>query len=162
MTMPSHRRGGCCKNMRGRGRCSGSRQAKRVEGPGAVTPSEKGPGGKILHRQTKRVKLHRTRVVSSELTDRKKILMLGATRMLVKRKGSGRTALPTDMTSMVDPFPTTMEEGREGWGRWKTEYLSPEWCGRRRRSQPPNQRPRWAGPASSWRRSWRETARPTH
>jgi hypothetical protein len=51
-----------------------SRQAKRVEGPGAVTPSEKGPGGKFLHRQTKRVKLHRTRIVSSELSNKKKIL----------------------------------------------------------------------------------------
>jgi hypothetical protein len=64
----------------------------------------------------------------------------------------------------ADLFPTTMEEGREGrggGGRWKTEYLRPGWCGRRRRSQPPSQRPRWAGPASSWRRSWRETARPT-
>jgi hypothetical protein len=73
-TMPSHRRNDRCKNMRGRGGCTGSKQAKRVEGAGAVTPSEKGPGGKILHRQTKRVKLHRTRVVSSELTDGKKIL----------------------------------------------------------------------------------------
>jgi hypothetical protein len=72
--MPSRRRGGCCKNMWGGGRSSGSRQAKRVEGPGAVTPSEKGPSGKILHRKTKRVKLHGTRVVSSELTYRKKIL----------------------------------------------------------------------------------------
>jgi hypothetical protein len=72
--MPSHRSGGCCRNMRGRGRCSGSRHAKRVEGPRAVTPSEKGPGGKKLHRQTKRVKLHRTRVVISELTDGKKIM----------------------------------------------------------------------------------------
>jgi hypothetical protein len=45
-----------------------------VERPGAVTPNEKGPGGKILHRKTKRVKLHGTRVVSSELTDGKKIL----------------------------------------------------------------------------------------
>jgi hypothetical protein len=72
--MPSHRGGGRCKNRRGRGRCRESRQAKRVEGPWAVTSSEKGPGGKILHRQTKRIKLHRTRVVSSELTNRKKIL----------------------------------------------------------------------------------------
>jgi hypothetical protein len=52
----------------------GSRQTKRVERPGAVTPSEKGPGGKIIHRQTKRVKLHRTRVVSNELSNGKKIL----------------------------------------------------------------------------------------
>ena len=72
--MPNRRRGDRCKNMWGRGRSSGSRQAKRVEGPEAVTPSEKGPGGKILHRKTKRVKLHGTRVVSSELTDEKKIL----------------------------------------------------------------------------------------
>jgi hypothetical protein len=36
------------------------------------------------------------------------------------------------------------------------------WCGRRHRSQPPSQRPRWVRPASSWRRSWRETACPTH
>jgi hypothetical protein len=74
MMMPSHKGGGRCKNRRGKGRCRGSRQAKRVEGPEAVTPSEKVPGGKILHRQTKRVKLHRTRVVSSELMDGKKIL----------------------------------------------------------------------------------------
>jgi hypothetical protein len=73
-TIISHRRGGHCKNMWGRGRCSGSRQAKCVERSGAVTPSEKGPGGKILHRKTKRVKLHGTRVVSSKLTDGKKIL----------------------------------------------------------------------------------------
>jgi hypothetical protein len=72
--MPSRRRGGRYKNMWGRGRSSGSRQAKRVEGPGAVTPSEKGPGGTILHRKTKRVKLHGTRVVSSELTYEKNIL----------------------------------------------------------------------------------------
>jgi hypothetical protein len=72
--MPSHRRGDCCKNTWGRGRCSGSRQAKCVERSGAVTPSEKGPGGKILHRKTKQVKFHGTRVVSSELTDEEKIL----------------------------------------------------------------------------------------
>jgi hypothetical protein len=46
--------------------------------------------------------------------------------------------------------------------RWKTEYPRSGWCGRRRKSQPPSQRPRWVGPASSWRRSWRETTRPTH
>jgi hypothetical protein len=74
MTMPSRRSGGRCKNMWGRGRSSRSRQAKRVEGPRVVTPSEKGPGGKILHRKTKRVKLHGTRIVSSELTYGKKIL----------------------------------------------------------------------------------------
>jgi hypothetical protein len=42
--------------------------------------------------------------------------MLGATRTLVKRKGPGRTAAPTEVTGRAEPFPTTMEEGREGWG----------------------------------------------
>jgi hypothetical protein len=73
-TMPSHRGGGRCKDRRCRSRCRGSRQAERVEGPGAVTPSEKGPGGKILHRETKQIKFHRARIVSSELTNGKKIL----------------------------------------------------------------------------------------
>jgi hypothetical protein len=72
--MPSHRRGGRGKDMWGRSQCRGSRKAECVERPRAVTPSEKGPGGKILHRKTKRVKFHGTRVVSSELTDGKKIL----------------------------------------------------------------------------------------
>jgi hypothetical protein len=161
-TMPNHRRGDRCKNRWGRGRCSGSRHAKCVERPAAVTLSEKGSGGKIPHRKTKRVKLHGTRVVSSELTDGKKILNdVGATRTLDKRKGPGRTASPTEVTGRAESFPTTMEEGREGWGRWKTEYLRPGWCGRRHRSQPPSQRSRWVGPASSWR-SWQETTCPTH
>jgi hypothetical protein len=33
---------------------------------------------------------------------------------LVKRKGPGRTASPTEVTGRADPFPTTMEEGRGG------------------------------------------------
>jgi hypothetical protein len=73
-TMPSHRKGDGYKNRRCRGRWSGSMHVKCVERLGAVTPNEKGPGGKILHRKTKRVKLHGTRVVSSELMDGKKIL----------------------------------------------------------------------------------------
>jgi hypothetical protein len=36
---------------------------------------------------------------------------------LVKRKGPGRTTTPTEVTSRAEPFPTTMGEGREGWGR---------------------------------------------
>jgi hypothetical protein len=92
---------------------------KRVERPRAVTPSEKGPGGKILDRQTKRVKFHRIRVVGSELTDEKKILNdpPGETKMLVKQKGPGRIASSIEVTGRADQFPTTMEEGREGWGR---------------------------------------------
>jgi hypothetical protein len=89
--------------------------------------------------------------------------MWGATRTLDKRKGPVRTPSLTEVTGRAEPFPTTMEDGREGWGeRWKTEYLRSGWCGRRHRSQPPSQRLRWVGPASLWRRSWRETACPTH
>jgi hypothetical protein len=42
--------------------------------------------------------------------------MWGATRTLDKRKGPGRTASPTEVTGRAEPFPTTMEEGRDGWG----------------------------------------------
>jgi hypothetical protein len=81
---------------------------------------------------------------------------------LVKRKGPRRTAAPTEVTGRAEPFPTTMEEGREGLGEWKIGCLRPGWCGRRHQSQPPSQRPRWVGPASSWKRSWQETGSPTH
>ena len=43
--------------------------------------------------------------------------MWGATRTLDKRKGPGRTASPTEVTGRAEPFPTTIEDGREGWGR---------------------------------------------
>jgi hypothetical protein len=35
---------------------------------------------------------------------------------LDKREGPGRTASPTKVTGRAEPFPTTMEDGREGWG----------------------------------------------
>jgi hypothetical protein len=46
---------------------------KSVQWPRAVTPRED-PGRKVLHRQAKGVKLHRTRVVSDKLMNRKKTL----------------------------------------------------------------------------------------
>jgi hypothetical protein len=86
--------------------------------------------------------------------------MLGATRTLVKRKGPGRTVAPTEVTGRAESFPTTMEEGRSG-GRWKTGYLRPGGVvGGTGVSHPV--RPRWVGPTSSWKRSWREIGRPTH
>jgi hypothetical protein len=33
---------------------------------------------------------------------------------MVKRKGPGRTVAPIEVTGRVEPFLTTMEEGREG------------------------------------------------
>jgi hypothetical protein len=71
---------------------------------------------------------------------------------LVKRKGPGRTVSPTEVTGRADPFLTTMEEGRGG-GEVEDRIPASRWCGRRCRSQPPNQRLRWARTASSWRRS---------
>jgi hypothetical protein len=44
-------------------------------------------------------------------------MMWGATRTLVKRKGPRRTASLTEVMGRTDLLPTTMEEGREGWGR---------------------------------------------
>jgi hypothetical protein len=45
-----------------------------VEWPRAVTSGEWGPGGQILHRKTRGVKLNGTRVVDGEPTNRKKIM----------------------------------------------------------------------------------------
>jgi len=54
--------------------CSGRRKAKGVKGPRAVTPEERTPGGQILYSEARRVKLDGTRVVSSKLTNRKKVI----------------------------------------------------------------------------------------
>jgi hypothetical protein len=43
-------------------------------GASAVTSGEWGPGGQILHRKTRRVKLNGTKNVGGEPTDRKKIM----------------------------------------------------------------------------------------
>jgi hypothetical protein len=41
-------------------------------------------------------------------------MMLGATRMLFRYKGSGRTVSPMEVISRVDQLPTMMEEGEVG------------------------------------------------
>jgi hypothetical protein len=58
----------------GRWRHAGGRRPECVEGPDAVTSGEWGPGGQILHRQTRGVKLNGTRIVGGEPTDRKEIV----------------------------------------------------------------------------------------
>ena len=55
-------------------RHAGGGGLERVERPRAVTAGEKGPGGQILHRKTRGVKLNGTGVVSGESTNRKKIV----------------------------------------------------------------------------------------
>ena len=53
---------------------SSSRKVQQVERPGAIAPDDHFPEQEILHRTTRRVKLHRTVVIRSELTNRNMIL----------------------------------------------------------------------------------------
>jgi hypothetical protein len=50
------------------------RKSKGVEGAGAVTSEEGAPSCQVLHSKTRRVKLDRTRIISSKTTNRKKIM----------------------------------------------------------------------------------------
>jgi hypothetical protein len=69
----------------------GGRHTKSVEWLGAFTAREKGPGSKILHRQAKGVKLHRTRVVSGKLTNRKNTLNdVGGNKNISEAEGAGK------------------------------------------------------------------------
>jgi hypothetical protein len=72
--MPNSGRSGSSQTKQGgqRWQSSGRRKEKGVQGARAVTPRKKTSSGKILHGQTERVKFHRTRIVSSELTNRQK------------------------------------------------------------------------------------------
>ena len=47
---------------------------KRVEWLGVVTSGERGPGGQILDRKTRRLKLNGTGIVGGEPTNRKEIV----------------------------------------------------------------------------------------
>jgi len=53
---------------------SGRRKTESVKGSRAITSEKWTPGGQILHSKTRVVKFDRTRVISSKLTDRKKIV----------------------------------------------------------------------------------------
>ena len=68
--------------------------------------------GKIPNGEPLGIKFHGTMVVSGEATNQEKILyVVGATKMLLRYKGSSRTVLPTEVTGRVDPLLTMMEEG---------------------------------------------------
>ena len=89
--MPSD--GGSCsrqsmrKRWRSRGRGSG--KTKGVERPDAIASGEKLSRGKILHKQARRIKLNGTRIVNSELTNRKKIMNdVGSDKDIVQAKGT--------------------------------------------------------------------------
>lgn len=67
------------------------RQTKGVEWLGAFTAREKGPGSKILHRQAKGVKLHRTRVISGKLANKKNTLNdVGGNKNISEAEGAGK------------------------------------------------------------------------
>jgi hypothetical protein len=71
-TMPSGGGGGGDQGRRRRR--AGGGGPERVEGPRAVTAGEGSPGGQILHRKTRGVKLDGTGVVSGETTNREEIM----------------------------------------------------------------------------------------
>jgi hypothetical protein len=66
--------GGGGGDQDGRWRRADERGLERVEGPDAVTSGEWGPGGQILHKKTRRVKLNGARIVGGEPIDRKEIV----------------------------------------------------------------------------------------
>jgi hypothetical protein len=62
------------------------------------------------------VKLHRTRIVSGELTNGEKTLNNVRSNKDVLEAEGGRTTSPIEVTGRADPSPMMMEVGREGWG----------------------------------------------
>jgi hypothetical protein len=92
---------------------------------------ERGPGGQILHRKTRGVKLNGTGVVSGETMDRKKIVSdVGSYENIieVKRPRENRGTYWGDWR--VEPFPTTIEDGweeREGWERESVPAVGVVW-----------------------------------
>ena len=71
------------------------------------------PGGRILYSEARRVKLDGTRVVSSKLTNRKKVM-----NHLRSNKDIGKTKRARSRTHSGDrkASPTMMEERQEGCG----------------------------------------------
>ena len=67
-------RGKDSRRRRSRMRSNGSRKTKGVKGPRAVTSEERTPESRILHSKTRRVKFNGTRIVSSKLANRKKVV----------------------------------------------------------------------------------------
>jgi hypothetical protein len=47
---------------------------EECKGARAVTSEQRTPGSQILHSKTRRVKLHRTRIISCKTTNRKKVV----------------------------------------------------------------------------------------
>jgi hypothetical protein len=67
-TMPNIMRSGGC------GESTGHRVLERIKLSHTIASKKLTPGKKVLHRKTKRVKIDRAIIISSELTDGEKIL----------------------------------------------------------------------------------------
>ena len=52
---------------------SGGRPPEGVEVAGTIAPDDLVLGAEVLHRETKRIKLNRKKIISGELTNRDKI-----------------------------------------------------------------------------------------
>jgi hypothetical protein len=66
-----------------------TKKTKGVKGPRTVTSEQRTPGSQILHSKTRRVKLHRTRIVSCKTTNKKKIINhRGCNKNIGKMKGA--------------------------------------------------------------------------
>ena len=126
------RRHGKSSRRRSRRRGSGSRKPKSVKGPRAVTSEKWTPGIRILHSKTRGVKFDRTKVVSSKLANRKKVVNhLRSNKNIRKMRsrihGGDRKARPI----------TNHDRRRTSgvWGSDRREYQHLEWCGTRHPSR---------------------------
>ena len=73
-----------------------------------------GPGGQILLRKTRRVKLNGTVIVGSEPTNRNEIVSdVRGEKNVVEMERSGENEAPTEVIGRVEPFPATIEVGWE-------------------------------------------------
>ena len=100
------------------------RKPKGIEGAGAVTSEEGAPSCRVLHSKTRRVKLDRTRIISSKPTNRKKIVDQRRSDKNIGNAKRAGPAAPTDVTGRHEPFATMMDEGREEEGG-RTEVSIP-------------------------------------
>src|SRR6185312_2900578 len=109
------RHGKSSRRWRSRKRSSGSRKPKSVKGPRAVTSEKRTPGNRILHSKTRRVKFNRIGVVSSKLTNGKKVVNhLRSNKNIRKTRsrthGGDRKARPI-----------TNHDGRRTRGVWRSD-----------------------------------------
>ena len=84
-----------------------------IEVPRAVTAEKNRLRKKILHRKPKRIKLNRTKVISSDFSNRDQVLYnLRFDKHLFRDKGrvnEGKEVLPEEITGIREPLPTVTQ-----------------------------------------------------